>query len=257
MIFDLSSSPRRKAVVRVVFGFLAVIFAGGFIFFGIGSESGGGGLFDGLFGGSGSSTADQYEQQVEDAEKKLEEDPGNVRALTDLIQFLSLSGRTQLEVDEATGQPIGVTEDSRGEFERVIETWNTYLDTKPEKIAAATASSVVFAYDALGDTAGAADAQQVLAESDPSPANYATLASLRYFDLDLKAGDEARDLALEDAKADVAKQISTQLDTLRGQVVKFKKQQAKLPEAEGQEGQGLENPFGGLSPGGGLAPPGP
>ena len=81
MLFDLSS-PRRKNVVRVVYGALALLFAGGFIFFGIGSEGGGGGLFDGIFGdGGGGSTAEQFEQQIEDAEKKLETDPADQRAL--------------------------------------------------------------------------------------------------------------------------------------------------------------------------------
>ncbi len=257
MIFDLSSSPRRKMVVRVVFGFLAVIFAGGFILFGIGGELGGGGLFDGLFGSSGgSSTAEQYEQQVEDAESKLEEDPGNERALTDLIQFRFLSGQAQLEYDEATGQPSGLTEESRGEFEEVVVNWDAYLDTKPDKIAAATASNVVNALRFLGDSGGAADAQAALAKSDPSATNYAALANLRYQDLDLKAGDAAKDRALADAKPNIAKQIKAQLDPLREQVVKFKKDQAKLPESEDPGAGALGDPFGGLSPdaGGGLTP---
>ena len=242
-------------VVRVVFGGLAVLFAGGFILFGIGSESGSGGLFDGLFGDSGnSSTSEQYEQQVEDAEKKLESDPENERALTDLIQYLSLSGQSQVEVDEATQQPI-VSEGARGEFERVITTWQDYLATSPDKVAAATASSVVNAYRSLGDTEGAADAQEVLAEGEPSITNYATLALLRYYDLDLKAGDAAKELALEDAKPQNAKQIETQLGALRKQVVKFKEDQEKLPDSEGQGGEALDNPFGGLSPQtGGLTP---
>lgn len=255
MLFDLTS-PGRKRVVRVVYGFLAVIFGGGFIFFGTGGEVSGGGLLDGLFGdGHGGSTAAQYEQQVEDAEKKLETDPDNPRALTDLIQYRFLSGQAQLEFDQATGQPTGLTEDSRGEFEKVVTTWDTYLATEPKKIKTATASNVVNAYRFLDDAKGAADAQQILAEDNPSAASYAALANLRYLDLDIKAGDAAKAKALAKAKSDVAKQIDSQLTTLRKQVLRFQKQQAKLPKSENQGSEALGNPFGGLSPGGDTLTP--
>ncbi len=254
MLFDLSS-PGRKRVVRVVYGFLAVIFGGGFVLFGVGTDAGVGGLFDGLFGDNqSSSTASQYEQQVEDAEKKLEDDPENSRALTDLIQYRFLSGQAQLSYDEATGQPVGLTEDSRGEFERVVEAWHTYLDADPKKIQASTASNAVNSYRFLGDTEGAANAQQVLTKSDPSTSSYAALANLRYLDLDLAAGDAAKAKALADAKPGIAKQITTQLDALRRQVVKFKKEQKKQPAQGGEGGETLGNPFGGLGTGGLTAP---
>jgi hypothetical protein len=253
MLFDLSS-PRRKNVVRVVYGALALLFAGGFIFFGIGSESGAGGLFDGLFGeGGGGSTADQFEQQVEDAEEQLDSNPDDQRALQQLAYYRAQSGIAQLEVDETTGQPTGVTEDARSELEAAIDAWGRYLDTDPRNVDAATAGQILLSYQFLNDFEGAADVQETLAKEDPSFVNYTRLAFLRYNDLDLKRGDAALDKAR--AEADKGNQVQIkQLEDLREQVVKFRKKQAKQPDSEEGAAPGLESPFGGLSPDAGVPP---
>lgn len=253
MLFDLSS-PRRKNVVRVVYGALALLFAGGFIFFGIGSESGAGGLFDGLFGeGGGGSTAEQFEQQVEDAEEKLESNPEDERALQQLAYYRAQSGISQLEQDESTGLPV-VTEEARDELEAAIEAWNRYLETDPRRPDLATASQIVQAYVLFNDAEGAADTQEVVAEVSPSGAAYAQLANYRYADFDFKAGDAAAERALEEANADQRKSIEKQLDQIREAYVKQEKQIEKQGGSEeGAEGA-LNSPFGGLSPDSGLPP---
>ena len=259
MLFDLSS-PRRKNVVRVVYGALALLFAGGFIFFGIGSEGGGGGLFDGIFGDGGSgSTAEQFEQQVEDAEKKLESDPEDQRALQELAYYRTQSGISQLEQDEATGLPV-VNEDARGELEAAIDSWNRYLDTNPNKPDLATASQIVQAYVLFDDASGAAQTQEVLAEADPSANTFGTLANYLYADDDFKGGDAAAQRAVEEAKPADRKSIEKQLDRLREQWQKRQKQLEKQAEsgqaAEGAEGA-LSSPFGGVAPQSGVPPAGP
>lgn len=130
MLFDLSN-PRRKNVIRVAYAVLALLFVVGFVGFGIGGELGGGGIVDSLTGGGSGSTAGQYEQQIEDAEETLETDPTNQEALAELALYRAQSGFAQLEFDEQTGQPTGLTEESRDEFEAAIEAWNRYLDTEP------------------------------------------------------------------------------------------------------------------------------
>jgi hypothetical protein len=253
MLFDLSS-PKRKNVVRVVYGALAVLFAGGFILFGIGSESGAGGLFDGLFGDGGSgSTAEQFEQQVEDAEEKLDSNPEDQRALQDLAYYRAQSGISQLEVDETTGQPTGLTDEARSELEASVDAWSRYTATEPRKLDVATARQILTAYQYLGDSEGAADLQEALVKEDPSFINYGNLVYLRYLDLDLKRGDAA----LEEARA-LAEQGDNaqlkQLEDLRDQVVKAKKKQAKQPDSqEGAEGA-LSSPFGGLDPNSAVPP---
>jgi tetratricopeptide (TPR) repeat protein len=246
MLFDLSS-PGRKNVVRVVFGFLALLFAGSFIFLGIGTE-GGFNPLESVFGGSSNSTADAFEQQIEDAEKAVEEDPQDEKALTELILLRAQSGSSQLEVDEETGQPIGLTEESRSEYEKVVSTWQAYLDVKPKEVDPAAGNAAVLAYRYLGDIDGAISAQEQLAKSEPSGSSYGALASFLYTDLQIKEGDKARERALEESNAETGKLIEKQLGTIRKQAVKFEKQQAKLPDTGEGGSSELADPFGNLSP---------
>jgi tetratricopeptide (TPR) repeat protein len=253
MLFDLSS-PRRKNVVRVVYGLLAVLFAGGFIFFGIGSESGAGGLFDGLFGdGSSGSTAEQYEQQIEDAETKLETDPQNANALATLARYRYLSGTAQLDQDQTTGA-VSLTEEARQEFESAIDAWTRYLDTKPPKPDVATAANMVQAYYALGDAEGAADAQAIQTKNNPSAGTYSQLAFFRYASYDIEGGDEAAKSAVEEAPKADRKSVEKQLDRYRELAVKQKKKLAKLPQDSAAGEEALGSPFGGLGGAGGTAP---
>jgi hypothetical protein len=255
MLFDLSS-PGRKNVIRVVYGVLAVLFLVGFIGFGIGGELGGGGIIDSITGGGDGDTAEEYEQQIEDAENKLEADPTNERALADLVQYRFLSGQAQLEFDEETGVPTGLTEESRSEFEATIEAWDRYLAADPQKVDVSAATNAINAYRFLGDAGGGAEAAEVLAESSPTTNNYIQLAFFRYADGDIKGGDEAADRAIEEASKDQSKQAQKILDQYRETAVKAKKELEKTQDAEGG-GAGLESPFGGLGPDSGLPPTAP
>jgi len=248
MLFDLSS-PGRKNVVRVVFGFLALIFAVGFVGFGIGGELGGGGIIDSITGNGSGSTDDAFEQQIEDAEEAIEADPADSDALSDLALFRVQSGTAQLERDEATNAPVGLTEDARAEFEEAIVAWESYVETDQPKVDVATASAVVSAYFFLGDATGAAEAQTLLAESSPSAPNYGSLADLYYRDLEIEKGDRARDQALEEGNKELDKVIEAQLAQVRKQALAAEKQQEKQGQgtdaAPTGEGTALEDPFGG------------
>jgi tetratricopeptide (TPR) repeat protein len=251
MLFDLSS-PGRKTVVRIVYGVLALLFLVGFVGFGIGGEFGSGGIIDSLTGGGGSgSTADQYEDQIEDAEKTLESDPQNAAALAELARYRYLSGAAQLEQDETTLQ-VSLTDESEDEFEAALDAWERYLETKPRKPDVTTAQNMVQAYLSVGDIEGAADAQAIVAESNPSAGLYLRLALYEYSSFDIEAGDAAADKALAEAKGGEKARLEKQLDQLRARAVKAKEQQEKLPQDPAAGGQVLQSPFGGL--GGGSAP---
>jgi hypothetical protein len=244
MLFDLSS-PGRKNVIRVVYGVLALLFLVGFVGFGIGGELGGGGLIDSITsGGSGGNTADQFEQQIEDAEDKLESEPTDEKALEELAYYRAQSGFAQLEVDESTGQPTGLTEESRTELEAALDAWSRYLETNPQKPDLRTAGQILRAYQFLGDAGGAADVQELLAKDDPTFINYGQLAYLRYLDLDLKRGDEAFEEAEAVAKPSDKSQIK-QLEEIRAQVVKEKEKLAKEGDEAAPVDDPLSDPFGG------------
>lgn len=244
MLFDLTS-PGRKTAVRIVFGFLALIFAGGFIFLGIGTE-GGFNPFDNVGAGS---TDEAFEQQVEDAEEEIAANPNDPEPLASLIVLRAGSGDRQLEVDEETGTPIALSEDSRQEYEEAISLWQEYLDMKPRKINAAAAGAIVQSYQFLGDIEGAIEAQRELVKSDPTGPNYVALAYILYTDLQISAADEARDKALAESDAENRKTLTAQFEELRKQAVEAAKAEEKQPDSATGESPELSDPFGGLSPG--------
>ena len=255
MLFDLSS-PGRKTVIRIVYGVLAALFLVGFVGFGIGGELGGGGIIDSITGNGGDGdTAEQYQEQIEDAEARLETDPQDDRALASLVQYRFLSGSAQVETDEA-GRPVGLTEESRAEFESAVEVWGRYVDADPRRIDDTAAAYAVQAFAFLGDAGGAAAAQELVAEAEPGTNNYFLLAQYRYADGDFKGGDEAADLAIEEAPADQRKQVEKALDEIRATAQKVEKQTEKAAEA-GDGGGQLESPFGGLGSEGGVPPTAP
>lgn len=255
MIFDLKSGKRRR-VVQVVFGFLAFLFLISFVGFGIGSDAAGG-IFDAIgLGGSGGSGDTQYEQQIEDAEEKLETDPDNDRALRDLVNYHFLAATQEgIETDPETGQ-TSISSESRSQLEAAVASWRDYLDTDPAKPDPATAASAAQAYVYLNDAGGAAEAQQVVADVNGTAADYGQLALYLYADGKLKKGDAAGERAVEAADPSQRNQIRKQMAALAESARKQQRaieRQAEQGGSEAGEAQ-LEDPFGGLG-GGSTVPP--
>jgi hypothetical protein len=258
VIFDLKSGKRRR-VVQVVFGLLAVLFAVSFIGFGIGSDASGG-IFDALgFGGgdSGSGNA-QFDEQIEDAESTLEEDPTNARALLDLVNTHYSVATEGITTDQATGT-ISIEEDARSSLEDAVAAWQDYLDTDPRNPDPQAAASAAQAYRYLNDAAGAAEAQQIVADSSGTAADYAQLALYLYADGNLKEGDAAGEQAVEAADSTQREQIRKYTEQLAELARKQERQQERQQEQGGGEGAGaqLEDPFGGLGGGTALPPSSP
>src|SRR5688572_16189563 len=99
MLFDLRS-PGRRNLIRVVYAGLAVLMGGGLIFFGIGGS--GGGLFSDV-GGGGGDGGNPFEDQISDAEARLEQNPQDTAALAELVQLHFQAGSNQIEVDQESG----------------------------------------------------------------------------------------------------------------------------------------------------------
>jgi hypothetical protein len=188
MLFDLQGKRRR--VIQVVYALLAALFLIGFVGFGVGTESGVGGIFDAFTGGDGaSSTNPQYEEDIEQAEQQLAKDPKDERAMIQLAETHYLAAQDQLETDEETGQPI-VTDEARVELDESVTAWEDYLKVA-KKPDADTAALVVQAYVLLNDAEGAAETQRIIADDRPSQNAYGTLALYLYLGGDIKGGDEA------------------------------------------------------------------
>ena len=266
MLFDLRSGKRRR-VVQIVFGGLAVLFTVGFLGFGIGGETGGGGILDAIgIGGGDTSGNPQFDEDIENAEEAVAADPKDEKALLNLAEAYYQSGQFQLEADPATGQPV-VTEGARSDFEGALGAWEQYLELKPKKPDAGTAAIMAQAYVQLEDAEGAAEAQQIVADDNPSGGTYGNLAFYLYASGDIEGGDEAAALAVENSDPAQADQIEKQLAQLSEQATKLKKaaekQAEQAQEEGGQAGAPIEDPFGTLGGSGGLggtaptAPPAP
>ena len=111
----------------------------------------------------------------------------------------------------------------------------------------------------LEDAQGAAEAQRIVAEDNPSGGTYGNLAFYLYASGDIEGGDEAAALAVENSDPAQADQIEKQLAQLSEQAAKLKKaaaEQAKKADEEGSTaGAPIEDPFGSL--GGTASPPAP
>jgi hypothetical protein len=258
MLFDLTSGKRRR-VVQVVFGGLALLFAVGFIGFNIGGEGGGGGIFDalGIGGGDSGSGSPQYEEQIADNEEKLEANPNDRAALLALVNdhFLSATS-TGVTQDPQTGQ-ISISGDAHSELEESADAWERYLETKPDRANTGAASTATQVFQLLNDASGAAEAQRIVAEAQKSSTAYAQLAFYLYADLEFDAADAAAKKAVALADPSDRKAIERNLAFYSEQA---QKQQKLIEQQQQQEGgeeaaqQQLENPFGALGGASSTAP---
>jgi hypothetical protein len=259
VLFDLKSGKRRR-VVQVVFGGLAVLFAVGFLGFGIGGETGGGGILDavGLGGDDAGSGNPQFDEQIDDAEAQVAADPKDEKALLELAEVRYQAGQVELEADPETGTAV-LTEESRTQFEASLDAWERYLDLKPDKPDPGTAALVAQAYVQLNDAEGAAAAQEIVAEDNPSSGTYGNLALYRYAAGDIEGGDEAAELAVQEAEPSQRKTIEKQLAQLSEQAQALQKELAKQAKTGGEEAAPPADPFGDLGGigGTGTAPTAP
>ena len=260
MIFDLKSGKRRL-VVQVVFGFLAFVFAISFIGFGVGS-GGIGGLFDAIgLGGSSNSSDPQFDSQISDAQDAIKANPKDGNAYADLIAAYYGSAQQGISRDQQTGQ-VSIESGAQSDLNQAGQAWADYLKTKPNPVNPNAAASAVQVFVLLNDAAGAAQAQQVLADKQRTSAAYAQLALYLFAGGNLKEGDAAGQKAVDAASPAQQKQVQKTIDGYHQQAVKYQKQLAQQRQQQGGQAaqqagqQQLENPFGALggSSGAGSTP---
>lgn len=281
MLFDLQS-PGRRNVIRVVYALLAVLLGGGLIFFGIGGS--GGGLLSDAGGGGGGDGGNPFEDQISDAEARLQQNPQDTAALAELVQLHYQAGSNQIEVDQDSGAQ-SLTEEGEQQLQQSADSWDRYLKltekggqppaTGVSSIAVQTFSVLADASfsQALSSTSGtdaldsvndavtswtdAAEAQRILADAQPAGQAYANLAFFLYRSGDIAGGDQAAAQAVQEAapneRASIGqqlKQTKTQGEQLTQAIAQLEKQQQQTTQATG--GASGANPLEGLG-GGGLS----
>lgn len=286
MLFDLQS-PGRRNLIRVVYAILALLLGGGLIFFGIGGS--GGGFFSDVGGGGGGDGGNPFEDQIDDAEARLQQNPQDTAALAELVQLNYQAGSNQIEVDQESGTQ-SLTEDGEQRLREGADAWDRYLKlsqksgqppaTGVSSIAVQTFSVLADASfsQALSSTSGtdaldnvndattgwtdAAEAQRILADAQPAAQAYANLAFFLYRAGDIAGGDQAAARATQEAAANERQAIEQQLkqtktegEQLASAIAQLEKEQQQTSQATGGATGG--NPLegiggGGLSTGGGL-----
>jgi hypothetical protein len=286
MLFDLRS-PARRNTIRVIYGLLAVLMGGGLIFFGIGGNVSGGFLSD--VGGGGGGDGNPFEDDIEAAEERLAQNPQDVNALGQLVQFHFQAGSSQIEVDQETGAQ-SLTDEGNTQLQQAAESWDRYLKASQKQgqkpatgvsavafqtfsvladtsfSEALTATSGTDALDsantAVSDWGDAAAAQRILAEATPNAQAYARLADLLYRSGDIAAGDQAAAQATQQAKPNEKAALEQQLkqskkqgEQLADAIAQLQKQQQQTQQATGGANplEGLGG--GGLGGGSGLSTP--
>jgi hypothetical protein len=281
VLFDLQT-PRRRRVVRVVFGGLALIFAISFVFLGVGT-GGGGFSFSDLFGGGGGSTSTAFDSDIKAAQEKLVTNPNDATALASLVR-LHYSAATS-----SAGSNGAPTSDGVQHLREAADAWNKYVKASKGNISPSAAVYALNTFDllarldfstartdttttdaltdinaAVDDWKSAAQAQQVLIQKQPSKAtsnSYATLAQYLYLAGDTKGGDQAAaqakgvkgaDASTIDSQLNQIKALGKQLQT----AIKKLTQQQQQSQSQGATGgsaggtSGGANPLNGLGTGG-------
>jgi len=260
VLFDLRS-PRRRVAIKFIYGTLALLMGGGLILFGIGSDATGG--LSEIFSGGGSSDTG-FEDQIEDAEKQVEENSRDQAALLDLVTLNLQAGNQQVEgIDENTGYPI-LGSDSEDSFAQAAEAWALYLRLNPKQPDDGAALQLADAYfvlavngntaaDARTDLENAAEAQQVAVDQNPIVGNLNRLATYLYFAGRFQQADRAAALLIAKAPPNRREALRKQLEGTEKQARAFQKQVEAEAKGAGAGGNPLEEPggLGGSSLGGG------
>ena len=269
MLFDLQS-PRRRRVVRVVFGGLAIIFAISFVFLGVGT-GGGGFSFSDLFGGGGGSTSTAFDDDIKAADAQLVVNPNDPTALASLVRLHYSAANSNTD---SSGAP---TTDGIQHLREAADAWNKYVKATKGNLSPTAAVYALNTFDllaridfstartdtsaaealtdinaAVDDWKSAAQAQQVLIEKQPNKAtanSFSTLAQYLYLSGDTKGGDQATAQAKAVKGADAAT-IDQQLSSIKQLTAQQQKSQGATGAGAGGATGGAGNPLNGLGTGG-------
>ena len=191
MLFDLRGRGRRRTVKIIYIG-LALLFALGFIGFGVGGGFGGGGnagIVNSLTGNEGSNSA-SFASQIKKYSKLTQQQPANVSAWESLTKALLHEAGGEAYVT-STGV---VTSKGRELYNQASRAWASYLALNPPKPSTELAQLMVTVYgeQGLNQPAQAVQALQLVVTARPtSAALWAALAEYAYKAHNVRVGDLA------------------------------------------------------------------
>lgn len=263
MLFDLQG--KRKRFVQVIYAGLALLIGGGLVFFGIGG-AGGGGLLDAVgVTGDGAQNSANYEQEIDNANERLDANPKDERALLVLARYQYLDAQDEREV--ADDGSYVLTEGTIEGYEAAADAWERYLKTNPKEPNDDVAGLMVQVYPVLYsvDTTRRdrildqlVRAAQIVAEARPALGTWQDLATYAYFAGDEKLAEEATRKAIAEAPDPTTKkQVEQSLQRAKKQAQLAAKQEKQQQQQQaGNAGTGaLPDPTAALGGGSGTTAP--
>ncbi|HKG02281.1 MAG TPA: hypothetical protein VKB03_03815 [Conexibacter sp.] len=243
MLFDLQSRGRR-GFIKVIYLGLAILMGGGLILFGIGTGTGGGGLFD-AFSGDGSSASSQVSTLEKRAAREVRLNPQNPRAWADLAKARYQTAGFGENFDQTANQGAGeFTKSGIAKLEQAASAWRRYLALDPKKPDPNLAILMAQAYSEAGldEPPMAAEAMEIVTEVRPDASSYSGLARYAYIADQMRKGDLAAARAVQLAPEAQRKLVRAQLANLKRQVLEAA---AQRELEEGRAGGGAPAPRGG------------
>jgi hypothetical protein len=209
MLFDLRSRGRRRTVQAVYLG-LALIMAGGLIFFGVGAGNGFGGLLNAFTGNGSSSGQKQVVSQAEKtALRETRLNPNSPTAWSDLVQARWTNANQGSNYDSTNGT---FTTAGKHELAAVAVAWQHYINlTKKANPDVAILASR--AYGQRGNYAAQAAAWEQVTLADPTEVKgFECLAAAAYAAKQTRKGDlaaaKAESLTPKASRAQVKLELS-------------------------------------------------
>lgn len=240
MLFDLRG--KRRNVVKVVYATLAVLM-GLSLFLVIGGFN-----IAELFQSNNTSgeAAEQFEEQAQRIEAKLEKTPEDPDLLVALTRAQINTGNSLVAIEDNGQQAL--TPEAVQEYQLAYDTWNKYLKATDEPsvglalLMAPTMLRVAEVSRSLTEArrnvTAAADAQKIVAEQRPNISAFSTLAYYTYFTGDFAAAEAAEEKAKGFAKGKTeVEAVEKQLGEVRQRAKQFDKE-IKAAEQQAKAGGG-------------------
>jgi hypothetical protein len=206
MLFDLRGKRRRA--VQATYLTLALLMGGGLVFFGIGGDVSGG-LLDAFKGSGGSSGNEAVEKRIDRNKKKAA--AGSEVALKELVRDYYT-----LATSQTSSSSTGFPDSAKDELQSAGRYWNRYLKVaeKPDPSLARVAVQV-FDVAALNKPKDAAEAANLIAQSENSPTAYLVLVQYSALAGDKRTADLAAIKAVDLAPKSQKKQVKLQAEQLK------------------------------------------
>jgi hypothetical protein len=227
MLFDLSSSRRRRTAVRFIYGTLALLIAAGLVIFGIGSGGGNSGLSGALNNSSGGGSSTQnasINKELKAAEAKVKANPNSAGAWNALVQARYELAGSSKNYDSTTAT---YTASGKTALKSMLTAYVKYTSLLKGTPSEASSFQAAHAYTVTGNYAGATSAWQSFIAAEPGNVRgFECLAYNAYAAKDTTLADEASTKAI--ALTPKLDQLTAKSDFKQVKASKTTAQQAAL-----------------------------